>query len=153
MSSAENYEKIREYISAHPIATIGTVDSKGDPRGAAVYICPDDQRHIIYFLTKNETDKYKNLIAHETVSVTVVNPAGNSTLQATGKAFTVRDAHALDLITKRMVDANPEVSEWIPPISRLEAGQYVVVGINLSHARLAEFQGMDMTQEHIFTEA
>jgi len=153
MSSAENYEKITEYIRKHPIATIGTTGSKGEPHGAAVYICPDEHRHVVYFLTKNETEKYKNLTAHEIVSITVVDPAGNSTLQATGKASTVHDAHALDMITKRMVDANPRASEWIPPISKLDAGQYVVVSVAITSARLAEFQGMDVAEEHIFTEA
>lgn len=139
-------------MNRHPIATIGTTNSKGEPHGAAVYICPDEQQHVMYFLTKNETQKYKNLLAHEAVSVTVVDPAGNSTLQASGKAFTVQDAHALALITQRMVDANPKTSEWLPPVSKLDAGQYVVVGITITSARLAEFQGMDVLEEHIFTE-
>lgn len=153
MSNIESYEKIKEYVAAHPLATVSTVDTKGNPHGAVVYTCHDERESIVYFLTKDETQKYRNLTGHDTVSITIVSPADNSTLQATGKAFTVHDAHALDLITRRMVTANPGASDWLPPVSKLDAGHYVVVGIKLRHARLAEFQGTTLIQEHIFTTA
>lgn len=153
MSTSEKYIKIAEYINNNPIAIFGTVGDGGAPHGAAVYVCPDEEKHIVYFLTKNETKKYTNILSCDRVSLTIVNPGQNSTLQATGKAFTVHDSQALDAITKRMVRANTLSADWIPPISKLEAGQYVVVGIQLSHARLAEFSGMELTNEEIFTEA
>jgi len=152
ISTAEKYAKIALYIERNPIATFGTVGKDGTPHGAVVYVCPDDVKRVVYFLTKNGTQKYKNIQTNDAVSLTIVNPAQNSTLQAKGKAFTVHDSQALDAVTKRMVRANPLASEWIPPVSKLEAGQYVVVGINITHARLAEFAGMDVTSEEIFTE-
>jgi hypothetical protein len=91
-------------------------------------------------------------LIHEAVSLTIVNPKENSTLQAAGRAFTVRDSHVLDMVTKKMVRANAAASEWIPPVSKLNAGQYVVVGIKVTHARLAEFEGMELDREQIFTE-
>ncbi len=152
MSISEKYAKIASYINDNPIATLGTIGSDGTPRGSAVYVCPDEEKHIVYFLTKNGTQKYTNILAHDVVSLTIVNPSQNSTLQATGKAFTVRDSQALDAVTKQMVRANPLASEWIPPVSRLNAGQYVIVGVKITHARLAEFEGMELDREQIFTE-
>jgi len=152
MSISEKYAKIASYMYDNPIATLGTVAEDGVPHGAVVYICPDDERHVVYFLTKNETKKYKNIQMRDIVSLTIVNPKQNSTLQATGKAFTVHDSQALDAVTKRMIHANPFASQWLPPVSKLEAGQYVVVGIKLTHARLAEFAGMELNREEIFTE-
>lgn len=152
MSISENYTKIVSYINDNPIATLGTVGKDGMPRGAAVYVYADQEKQVVYFLTKNETQKYIDILANDSVSLTIVNPKENSTVQATGKAFTVHDSQALDAVTKQMVRANPHVSEWIPPVSKLEAGQYVVVGIKLTHARLAEFAGMELNREEIFTE-
>jgi len=152
MSISEKYEKIAEYINDNPIATFCTVGADGSPYGAVVYVCPDQEKPVIYFLTKNRTKKYSNIQAHDAVSLTIVNPGQNSTLQANGTAFTVRDSHALDMITKKMVRAKPSASDWLPPVSKLEAGQYVIVGIKVTHARLAEFAGMELTREDIFTE-
>lgn len=152
MSISENYIKIASYINKNPIATIGTIGEDSVPHGAAVYVYADQKEHTVYFLTKNKTQKYVNIQDNATVSLTIVSPKENSTLQATGEAFTARDSQALDAVTKQMVRANPTASEWIPPISRLEAGQYVVVGIKLKHARLAEFADMELTSEEIFTE-
>jgi len=152
MSISEKYAKIASYINDNPIATLGTVGKDGDPHGAAVYVYADQEKKMVYFLTKNQTRKYINILANDNVSLTVVNPGQNSTLQASGQAFTERDSQALDAVTKQMVRANPLASEWIPPISKLEAGQYVVVGVKLKHARLAEFSGMEVNQEEIFTE-
>lgn len=152
MSISEKYAKIAHYINDNPIATVGTIGEDGAPHGAAIYVYPEQEKHVVYFLTKNGTRKYINIQANDKVSLTIVNPQENSTLQATGKAFTVHDSGALDAITKQMVRANPLASEWIPPVSKLEAGQYVVVGIKLIHARLAEFAGMELNREEIFTE-
>ncbi|HEX8762425.1 MAG TPA: pyridoxamine 5'-phosphate oxidase family protein [Candidatus Saccharimonadales bacterium] len=153
MSISEKYAKIAAYIYDNPIATFSTVGEDGTPHGAVVYVCPDAEKHVVYFLTKNETKKYKDMQHNDNVSLTIVNPKQNSTLQATGRAFTVHDSQALDAVTKRMVRANPFASQWLPPVSKLEAGQYVVVGIRLTHARLAEFAGMELNREEIFTEA
>jgi len=152
MSIPEKYAKIASYINDNPIATLGTIGEDGAPRGAAVYVYADQEKHVVYFLTKNETQKYIDIQANPRVSLTIVNPKQNSTVQAAGKAFTVHDSQALDAVTKQMVRANPLASEWIPPVSRLEAGQYVVVGVKLTHARLAEFAGMELNREEIFTE-
>lgn len=152
MSLSEKYSKIIAYIYENPIATLSTVSEDGTPHGAAVYVCPDNEKHVVYFLTKNETEKYTNIQKNDAVSLTIVNPGENSTLQATGKAFTVHDSQALDAVTRRMVRANPLATQWLPPVSRLEAGQYVVVGVKLTRARLAEFNGMELNREEIFTE-
>lgn len=152
MSISEKYAKIASYINDNPIATLGTVSEDGAPRGAAVYVYADQEKHVVYFLTKNKTQKYIDILANDQVSLTIVNPKKNSTVQAIGKAFTVHDSQALDAVTRQMVRANPLASEWMPPVSKLEAGQYVVVGIKLTHARLAEFAGMELNREEIFTE-
>jgi general stress protein 26 len=152
MSISEKYQKIAAYINDNPITTLGTLGPDNMPHGAVVYICPDEEQHIVYFLTKNQTQKYTNIQASPNVSLTIVNPDQNSTLQANGTAFTVKDSHALDMVTRRMVTAKPETSAWLPPVSTLEAGQYVVVGIKIVHARLAEFDKMELSHEDIFTE-
>lgn len=147
------YSKILTYIDYNPLATLGTLNLDGSPHGAVVYTCADDHRRVVYFLTKVETHKYKNLIARDHVSLTIVNPAENSTLQADGRAFVVRDAQIIDMVTKKITRAHASAAEWLPPIAKLHAGAYVIVGVEIWHARLAQFKGMAIGDQHIFTQA
>lgn len=145
------YSKILSYIDQHPIATISTINSDGSPHGAVVYACADNHNPIVYFITKQETRKYKNLQNHSSVSITIVNPADNSTLQAEGRAFTVQHPSTIDAVMKKIARIHTSANEWLPPIAKLRAGAYEVVGIELSYVRLAEFQGMAIGSEYIFT--
>ncbi len=150
--NASTYRKIKAYIDQNPIATLGTVGGAGTPSGAIVYVCTDPRDHpIVYFLTKQQTEKYKNLRDYHQVSLTIVNPAENSTLQAKGRAFDVEDAMMIDLVMEKIAHDHVSAKEWLPPIAKLRAGAYVIVGIELTYARLAQFQGMDIGDERIFT--
>lgn len=146
------YSKLLHYIDHNPIATVGTINPNGSPHGAIVYVCADDHHSIVYFITKQETRKYKNLRERNLVSLTIVNPKNNSTLQADGRAFITQDPAVIDMVMKKIAHVHVAASEWLPPIAKLRAGAYEVVGVELLRARLAEFQGMAIGNEDIFTE-
>ncbi|HEU5121566.1 MAG TPA: pyridoxamine 5'-phosphate oxidase family protein, partial [Candidatus Saccharimonadales bacterium] len=78
----EALNSIRTYIDQNPIATLGTINSDGTPHGAIVYVCTNNHRPVIYFITKQATAKYENIVKQSRVSLTIVNPSENSTLQA-----------------------------------------------------------------------
>lgn len=144
------YSKIRAYIDQHPIATLGTINDDGSPHGAIIYICADINHPIVYFITKQKTRKYQNLSDRNQVSLTLVHPEDNSTVQANGRAFDVQDAKSIDTIMKKIAFDHISAREWLPPIAKLRAGVYEVVGIELSRARLARFSGMTIGSEDIF---
>lgn len=146
------YETIRSYIDHNPIATLGTTNQDNSPHGAVVYVCADSQNPVAYFITKQATKKYRNLIEHPNVSLTIVNPGENSTLQANGRAAEVEDAHTIDMVMKKIAHDHVSAKEWLPPIAKLRAGAYAIVSITLTYARLAQFNGMAIGDERIFTE-
>lgn len=150
-NSSENRASILTYIDTNPVATLGTINEDGSPHGSIVYVCSDDHHSIVYFLTKSETRKYKNLTANNRVSLTIANPSDNSTLQASGTAAEIQDAQVIDAIMSKLTRLHVNAVDWLPPISKLRAGPYVIVGITLEYARLAEFQGMSIGDERIFT--
>lgn len=147
------YNNIRTYVDHHPIATLGTINPDGSPHGAIVYVCADGTRPTVYFITKQATRKYKNLIERHQVSITIVNPSENSTLQANGRTFEVQEPVVIDTVMKRIADEHVSAKEWLPPIAKLRAGAYVIIGIELTHARLAQFKGRVIGDEHIFTKS
>lgn len=147
-----NYNIIRTYVDKNPIATFSTLGKDGTPHGAAVYVCADENQPVIYFLTKQETLKLKNLRANPKVSLTIVNPSENSTLQAGGMAFEVSEAHTIDTVMDKISREHDYANDWLPPIAKIRAGAYVIIGIKLSNARLARFKGMSIGDEQTFTE-
>ncbi|HSX00476.1 MAG TPA: pyridoxamine 5'-phosphate oxidase family protein [Patescibacteria group bacterium] len=88
----DTYSEIKAYIDHNPLMILGTIDPQGVPHGAVVYACADNRHPIVYFITKQATKKYQNLQVHHQVSLTIVNPTENSTLQANGDAFDVKNA-------------------------------------------------------------
>lgn len=150
----ESYNQIRSYIDANPIATIGTANYHDhSPHGTIVYVCADTYHPVVYFLTKQQTRKYKNLQIHEKVCLTIVNPSENSTLQADGRAKEIQDPTVINMVMNKLAHDHVSATEWLPPIAKLHAGAYVIIGITLTHARLAHFKGMVIGDKHIFTNA
>ena len=150
---AEVYDKIRSYVRDNPIATIGTINDNGTPHGTVVYVCADAHYPVVYFLTKHETRKFKNIQSNDKVSLTIVNPSENSTLQADGWAKEVHDPKIIDMAMDKLAHDHVSATEWLPPIAKIRAGAYVVVGITLTHGRLAHFKGMTIGDTKIFTTA
>lgn len=144
--------EIKAYIAKNPIATLGTTNAQGVPHGAAVYLCTGSNA-TVYFITKQNTAKYRNLKEQKQVSITIVDPSENSTLQAVGRAFEVADAATIDDVMQRIALIHDTANDWLPPIAKLRAGAYVVVGIELTRTRLAHYQGKTIGDEHIFTTA
>lgn len=150
--NSENQSIIMSYIDINPVATLGTISTEGTPYGAIVYVCTDNRRPIVYFITKNETKKYKDLMANNKVSLTIAHPAENSTLQATGTAQEVLDPVTLDEVMKKLTKLHVTAYEWLPPVAKIRAGAYALISVTLEWARLAQFEGMNVGDERIFTQ-
>ena len=148
----EAYHTLLKYIDENPIAILGTSNPDGSPHGAVVYMCADDHQHELYFLTKTKTQKYENILVHPAVSVTIVNPTENSSLQASGRATVVQTPDVIERVMKKITYAHASASEWLPPLAKLRAGAYVVVGIQPTKVRLAHFKGRSIGDQRIFTQ-
>ena len=147
--------KVMRYIDKHPTIVVSTIDEYGRPYGSVVYgVSGDHQSKMhIYFLTKNDTTKYRHLTARPAVSITAFDEDEISTLQAQGHAAIEHDPHIIDTVMKQLTRAHAHSAEWLPPIAKIRAGNYVLIGITITHARLGEFQGKAIGDEHIFTNA
>jgi general stress protein 26 len=148
----DTYNQILSYVDKNPIATLSTINPDGSPHGAIVYVVADDYRHVIYCLTKTQTRKYTNLKKYPSVSLTIVRPSDNSTLQTSGRAFEVHDMKIIDSVMKKVAQITAVAPEWLPPLSKLNAGELVLIGIDLTYARLAHFKDRAIGDESIFIE-
>lgn len=151
MADSEAYFKIMNYIEQNPLATLGTVNDDGTPHGAVVYICALSNQTVC-FITKNLTQKYINVTERPAVSLTIGNDKDSSTLQITGQASVVDNAELMDTILKKITQVHARMAEWLPPLAKLRAGNYAIIAVKITHARLGEYKGLDIGSREIFTE-
>ena len=151
MSTQLTEHDIIDYIKNNPVMVLGTVGKHGKPHGAAVYVCSITADEV-YFITKTETQKFKDILDNPQVSVTIVNSTENSSLQASGVAKVVSDPAVIELVMGKMAKVYGASADWLPPITKLRAGPYQVVHITLEHARLARFQHVKPGSSTIYKE-
>ncbi len=132
-----------QYIEQNPAGVLSTAGQDG-PHGAVIYVIPASHATLC-FVTKNQTKKYTNILKQPQVCLTFFNEKESTTLQATGKAYVADDKQGLkELIMNRMAEAHATQSNWLPPVTELNSGEYAVIGIELSYARLTDFGKMDV---------
>lgn len=151
MADSEAYFKIMNYIEQNPLATLSTVNDDGTPHGAVVYVCALSNQTVC-FITKNLTRKYINATERPTVCLTIGNDKDSSTLQLTGHASVVNNAEMMDTILKKITQIHARMAEWLPPLAKLRAGNYVIIAVKITRGRLGEFKGLDIGSREIFTE-
>jgi general stress protein 26 len=151
MSEASDANKIIEYMKEHPVAVLSTVDGHGNPHGAVVYMYAASVLNF-YFVTKAETQKFRDLVKHRHVSVTIADDENNSSIQANGTAHVVEETEVIQMVMAHMAKVYARSSDWLAPITKIRAGEYQVVNIKPSHIRLSEYMGKHPGSTHIFTE-
>ena len=60
------------FLQQHKLAVLSTQSTEGGLDGAAIYYVGKDNK-ILYFLTHKESHKFKNIIAHDTAALTIVD--------------------------------------------------------------------------------
>ena len=78
-----------EFLNKRDIGVLSTIERTGSLRGAAVYYVIKDG--YVYFMTKENTRKARNIIANEHVAFTVFDEQGLETIQLAGMAEQVTD--------------------------------------------------------------
>jgi general stress protein 26 len=142
--TSPNYTKIMEYIDQNPAAVLSTVDKEGTPHGAVIYVCTASHGTLC-FVTKNVTKKYSNITERPSVSLTFFDERSSSTLQVQGSAYIASDSKMVDYVLDKVKKMHAMQAEWLPPVSKIQDGDYAVVGIEIQHARLAEYQGIGIS--------
>lgn len=92
--SAELHETILsaealEFLNKHELGVVSTIERTGSLRGAAVYYIVKDG--YVYFMTKENTRKARNLVANEHIAFTVFDERSLETIQLAGVAEQVTD--------------------------------------------------------------
>jgi general stress protein 26 len=139
LTISEEKPKITQFLTANQIGVLATADSSGQPHAATIYFVIDPDLNV-YFITKEKTIKYKNLVQNNKAALAVYEPSSQSTVQIIGNTYEVTDNSRIDDVFRRLLTITANTSESaVPPVSKLNAGEYKCFCIKPSMVRLAEY--------------
>lgn len=133
------------YINNHQLAVLSTVAPDGKPFAVTLYVVSDEYLNL-YFMTKVETTKHRNMLSNPYVFVTLSDESDLSTLQASGKAEPIDPALDSQVTFNLMRGLRIKINEEKIPISKLNAGGYVIYKVQVNRATLTNYEAKDVTQ-------
>lgn len=130
--------RIYNFLLANPTAIISSVGQQ-QPHGAVIYFSID-KKFSIFFLTKNSTQKYKNIVHNPQVMLTVYQPLTQTVVQVKGTAYELMDAPAINSVAAAIVGVSMKLNDGaLPPISKLQAGSYAAFRIDPVQITMASY--------------
>ena len=139
----ERQQRIYDFLKANPIGVLSTVNRSGQPHGSVIYYSIDEN-FTVSLLTKSKTRKYQNIVTNPEVVITIYEPSSQTTAEITGKAHQVKDSFEINSIAGSILGASLKTSDsGLPPISKLEAGNYVAFNIKPKQIKMAVFARPD----------
>lgn len=151
MSRSQDESQVAaNFIKQHPVGVLATASKTGEPHAAAVYFVPDDN-HSIYFLTKEDTQKHRNLQKNPRAAVTIYDAQTLETLQIEARAEILPDVSQFLELYNRILQASSRTTESErPPVSKLNAGDYFMYKLIPQSMRLADYSKPDQGELDIF---
>jgi len=137
--SPSERKRIFEFLKAHPVGVLATVNPNHSPQASPIYIGVDKELHIT-FTTKRETRKYQNISQNGNV-VLVVHDARNQTVvHVSGQAIETTDPEVQHAIYQGTLEAAKEVGEDIvPAIAKVTGGPFVGFTIKIDNIWLSDY--------------
>lgn len=132
-------EHLTDFLNKHSVGVLATCTPNGKPHAATVYLTYDRQFNI-YFLTKKDTQKSRNLQSNNQAAIAIYDAASQTTVQAEGAVIEVTDpdqvAWVMNDIWRIALSISPTSA---PPQARLVAGGYIAYKLITPSLRMATF--------------
>lgn len=140
---SERQRRIWNFLNKVRVGVLTSVDPNGNPHGSVIYYTLNNNFNIS-FLTKTETKKSDNLIRNNHVMLVVFDPVSQGVVQVTGKTMPVSDNYEINRIAAAVYETSLRDSEGgVPPIAKLEAGDFVAFQIIPYQIRMALYARPD----------
>ena len=144
-------EKILEYLAKQKVIVLGTSDQHGVLHSAAAYVYARQPKQW-FVISKNDTKKARNLISNKRFSAAAYDRHDNSTIQARGLASIEEDGDIIGEAMGAMAKIYGSERDYLPPIAKIQAGDYVIIKLDIEWLRFTRFGGASAGSEDIFVE-
>jgi uncharacterized protein YhbP (UPF0306 family) len=129
------------FLKSNHVAVLATASPQSaEPHAAAIFYTTDSHMNI-YFLTKEQTAKSKNLEANPQAAVVIYEPSTLKTAQITGRAGRVQNEEMMQKALGLMSKFSQQVAGTsTTPISKLDAGGYILYQLVPQSIRLGDYK-------------
>lgn len=134
-----NTTHVYEFLSHHPTGVLSTASPTGEPWGSTiVFACDED--FTFYFMTRANTQKYKNIAANPHIALTVTDQATQTTVQAAGTVELVSTDEMMDVVFQKLDKIKPAGTQhWVAPVYKIHEGDYMVLSFKPTSLQYADF--------------
>jgi general stress protein 26 len=138
---AEQNPKITSFLQRNHTAVLATANKEtGQPHGAVVYYTVSSSFHL-FFVTKRDTAKSRNIEANPQVAMVIYEADTQSTVQLYGTASSIDDPQKLQSALAMMAGhAKATAQTDALPVDKLNAGDYLLYQVVPRNIRLAEYK-------------
>jgi uncharacterized pyridoxamine 5'-phosphate oxidase family protein len=138
-NNAENIIKEIHSMS-QPLAVFSTVSEAGKPESATMYYLCDESLNI-FFVTRYESRKYKNLMKNPSMAFVLTSELPPKTVQVEGTAAEVIDPQEqVTYFDKLIAKANEGLA--LLPVEQIPAGEMVFMKMTPTWIRYGNFELM-----------
>ena len=130
------------FLKEHDLGVLSTIDRTGNIHGAVVYYIVGEGDKL-YILTKSETQKAHNILAHNQLALTVYDANTLQTVQLNGEGEIEADQSIkakvfMEIVKPRRYGNDSE--ELLPPVTTLHEGGYTIFRITPIEARFVDYK-------------
>jgi len=149
-TSSETVTIVNDFFQRHHSGVLATSDSAANPHAAVIYFTLNDDLSFS-FVTKTETQKYKNIEENKSVSLVAYDEKGQASVQVMGHVEKVADQDEAYKILNKTFKYSAEVSHReLPPLEKLIAGEYVALRLIPQVIKMAVFARPETGDEELF---
>lgn len=129
----------REFIEGHEIAVLSTLSHSGQVEGATVYY--RFSQDYFYILSKSESSKVHNMLAHPRVALTIFDAEVIKTVQLQGEAHIEPDLHTKRVMFDSLVRPRSyDGDQLMPPVTQLPAGGFILFKIKPTNIQYTNYK-------------
>jgi general stress protein 26 len=140
---SDKKQRIYNFLNGNAIGVLSSTGPNGDPHGVVIYYAIN-REFTVAFMTKSDTKKYDNLTHNNHAMLTVFDALTQTTVQISGRAIEIKEGFAINEIAQQMLAASLKTSGGgMPPLSKLQAGDYVAFEIKPVQVRMAVYARPD----------
>lgn len=145
-------EAVREFLKNQHLAVVSTADLDTNLEASLVYFIADECFNI-FFLSKTETTKVKNINKNPKVAIVIGLENKPKSIKASGTAEVVNGSSEYADIKKRLINRITERSNYWPPLNNLDKGSLTLVKItptSMSYYDATNFGNNAATEEEVY---
>ncbi len=128
-----------DFLKSHDVGVVSTLSRTGVISGATVYYVVG-QSGLLYLLTKEGTQKARNILTNQQIALTVYDADKLQTTQIQGVAEIEEDQIIRNEVFEAMMSRHKyQGKDYSAPVTTIKEGSYMVIRITPTYSQFTDF--------------